>query len=149
MFVRCKREPSADNDLVVSSFIQSFVVEVRSLLSAAFWQLCVILVCCRKAFPCLFGDRFATSRIVRAYLLLLKNYEHNSVSLNHCIVKMLYRIAHDCELMPLLLQLSSISIFCNILNDPAAHSKHMTVCSRSWHRAHTKARSHSSNVGKG
>eukprot|EP00117_Sycon_ciliatum_P007280 scpid20136/ scgid10456/ Protein timeless homolog len=69
--------------------------------------------------------KFANFRVVRNYSLLLSRYTTNSVTLNHCIVKMMYRIAHDCQLIPLFFQLSVFTCFDRILNDPAAKNKHM------------------------
>ena len=83
--------------------------------------------------PCIFAVlivrlfRFANSKVVHNYSLLLDRYATNSPPLNHAVVKMLYRIAHDCQLMPLFYQLSLFAIYDKILNDPAASSKHMTV----------------------
>ncbi|XP_012873832.1 PREDICTED: protein timeless homolog [Dipodomys ordii] len=64
--------------------------------------------------------RYASSTIVRAYVLLLRSYQQNSAHTNHCIVKMLHRIAHDLKMEALLFQLSIFCLFNRLLNDPAA-----------------------------
>uniref|UniRef100_H3BID0 Timeless circadian regulator n=1 Tax=Latimeria chalumnae TaxID=7897 RepID=H3BID0_LATCH len=64
--------------------------------------------------------RFASCNVVKAYILLLKNYRHNTAHTNHCIVKMLHRIAYDLKMEALLFQLSIFCLFNRILSDPAA-----------------------------
>ncbi|XP_062827010.1 protein timeless homolog isoform X2 [Anolis carolinensis] len=64
--------------------------------------------------------RFASAHVVKAYILLLKNYQQNSSHTNHCIVKMLHRIACDLKMEALLFQLSIFCLFNRLLNDPAA-----------------------------
>uniref|UniRef100_A0A669B6P7 Timeless circadian clock n=1 Tax=Oreochromis niloticus TaxID=8128 RepID=A0A669B6P7_ORENI len=67
-----------------------------------------------------FIKRFATPGIVRPYLLLLKSYSKNTPHTNHCIARMLHRLAVDLKMDALLFQLSVFHIFNKILNDPAA-----------------------------
>ncbi|KAJ3603409.1 hypothetical protein NHX12_031151 [Muraenolepis orangiensis] len=67
-----------------------------------------------------FIKRFANPGVVRPYLLLLKTYSHNSPHTNHCIARMLHRLAVDLKMDALLYQLSVFSIFNRILSDPAA-----------------------------
>ncbi|KAL0978263.1 hypothetical protein UPYG_G00168150 [Umbra pygmaea] len=67
-----------------------------------------------------FIKRFANSNIVRPYLLLLRPYSQNSPHTNHCITRMLHRLAVDLKMDALLFQLSVFSIFNKILADPAA-----------------------------
>ncbi|KAM9321194.1 protein timeless homolog [Gastrophryne carolinensis] len=67
-----------------------------------------------------FMKRFASSNVVKIYVLLLKNYRQNSAHTNHCVVKMLHRIAYDLKMEALLFQLSVFCVFSRILNDPAA-----------------------------
>ncbi|XP_029007427.1 protein timeless homolog [Betta splendens] len=67
-----------------------------------------------------FIKRFATASVVRPYLHLLKSYSKNSPHTNHCIVRMLHRLAVDLKMDALLFQLSSFHLFNKILNDPAA-----------------------------
>ncbi|XP_069899385.1 protein timeless homolog [Dipodomys merriami] len=64
--------------------------------------------------------RYASSTIVRAYVLLLRSYQQNSAHTNHCIVKMLHRVAYDLKMEALLFQLSVFCLFNRLLNDPAA-----------------------------
>ncbi|XP_051026494.1 protein timeless homolog [Acomys russatus] len=64
--------------------------------------------------------RFACSTIVRAYALLLRSYQRNSAHTNHCIAKMLHRLAHDLGMEALLFQLSLFHLFHRLLSDPAA-----------------------------
>ncbi|MEQ2247676.1 hypothetical protein ILYODFUR_011628 [Ilyodon furcidens] len=67
-----------------------------------------------------FIKRFANPSIVRPYLLLLKSYTKNTPHTNHCIVRMLHRLAVDLKMDALLFQLSVFHLFNKILNDPAA-----------------------------
>ncbi|XP_044143469.1 protein timeless homolog isoform X1 [Bufo gargarizans] len=64
--------------------------------------------------------RFANANVVKTYVALLKNYQHNSAHTNHCAVKMLHRIAYDLKMEAFLFQLSVFCIFNRILSDPAA-----------------------------
>ncbi|CAN0373325.1 unnamed protein product [Rangifer tarandus platyrhynchus] len=64
--------------------------------------------------------RFANATVLRAYLLLLRSYEQNSAHTNHCVVKMLHRLAHDLKMEALLFQLSLFYLFNRLLSDPAA-----------------------------
>ncbi|XP_068123672.1 protein timeless homolog [Hyperolius riggenbachi] len=64
--------------------------------------------------------RFANSSVVKTYVMLLKNYQHNTAHTNHCVVKMLHRIAYELKMEGLLFQLSVFCVFNCILNDPAA-----------------------------
>lgn len=64
--------------------------------------------------------RFACSTVVRAYVQLLRSYQHNSAHTNHCATKMLHRLAHDLKMEALLFQLSVFCLFNRLLSDPAA-----------------------------
>ncbi|XP_061471174.1 protein timeless homolog isoform X2 [Rhineura floridana] len=66
--------------------------------------------------------RFASANIVKAYVLLLKNYQQNSTHTNHCVVKMLHRVAHDLKMEALLFQLSIFCLFNRLFSDPAARA---------------------------
>lgn len=66
--------------------------------------------------PC----RFANPAIVLPYLLLLKSYSKNTAHTNHCIIRMLHRLAFGLKMDALLFQLSVFHLFNKILNDPAA-----------------------------
>ncbi|XP_040014377.1 protein timeless homolog [Xiphias gladius] len=67
-----------------------------------------------------FVKRFASPNIVRPYLLLLKSYSKNTPHTNHCITRMLHRLAVDLKMDALLFQLSVFNLFNKILCDPAA-----------------------------
>lgn len=64
--------------------------------------------------------RFANPSIVRPYLLLLRSYSKNTPHTNHCIARMLHRLAVDLKMDALLFQLSVFNLFNKILSDPAA-----------------------------
>lgn len=64
--------------------------------------------------------RFANPNIVRPYLLLLKSYSKNTPHTNHCIVRMLHRLAVDLKMDALLFQLSVFNLFNKVLSDHAA-----------------------------
>uniref|UniRef100_UPI003AAC0EDC protein timeless homolog isoform X1 n=1 Tax=Centroberyx gerrardi TaxID=166262 RepID=UPI003AAC0EDC len=67
-----------------------------------------------------FIKRFANPGIVRPYLILLKSYSQNTPHTNHCIARMLHRLAVDLKMDALLFQLSVFCLFNKILSDPAA-----------------------------
>lgn len=67
-----------------------------------------------------FIRRFANPNIVRPYVLLLKSYTLNTPHTNHCITRMLHRLAVDLKMDALLFQLSVFYVFNKILSDPAA-----------------------------
>ncbi|XP_061689494.1 protein timeless homolog isoform X2 [Syngnathoides biaculeatus] len=69
-----------------------------------------------------FIKKFANPSIVRPYLLLLKSYSTNTPHTNHCIVRMLHRVAFDLKMDALLYQLSVFHLFNKILSDAAASS---------------------------
>ncbi|XP_036723324.1 protein timeless homolog [Balaenoptera musculus] len=64
--------------------------------------------------------RFANSTVIQAYVLLLRSYKQNSAHTNHCVVKMLHRLAYDLKMEALLFQLSLFCLFNRMLSDPAA-----------------------------
>ncbi|XP_017783660.1 PREDICTED: protein timeless homolog, partial [Nicrophorus vespilloides] len=55
--------------------------------------------------------RLANPRIVRACGLALSNFSKNSALTNHCIIKLLHRIAFDCSMSTMLFQVSIFRIF--------------------------------------
>ncbi|XP_049444024.1 protein timeless homolog [Epinephelus fuscoguttatus] len=67
-----------------------------------------------------FIKRFCNPSIVRPYLLLLKSYSKNTPHTNHCIARMLHRLAVDLKMDAQLFQLSVFNLFNKILSDPAA-----------------------------
>nr|XP_056709954.1 protein timeless homolog [Euleptes europaea] len=64
--------------------------------------------------------RFASANVVKVYTLLFKNYQQNSTHTNHCVVKMLHRIAYDLKMEALLFQLSIFCLFNQLFSDPAS-----------------------------
>ncbi|XP_068171410.1 protein timeless homolog isoform X2 [Antennarius striatus] len=67
-----------------------------------------------------FIKRFASPSIVQPYLILLKSYSKNTPHTNHCIARMLHRLAVTLKMDALLFQLSVFNLFNKILSDPAA-----------------------------
>uniref|UniRef100_A0A8C7RDY8 Timeless N-terminal domain-containing protein n=1 Tax=Oncorhynchus mykiss TaxID=8022 RepID=A0A8C7RDY8_ONCMY len=65
-------------------------------------------------------SEFANPNVVRPYLLLLRSYSQNSPHTNHCITRMLHRLAVDLKMDALLFQLSVFYLFNKILGDPAS-----------------------------
>jgi hypothetical protein len=68
--------------------------------------------------------------VLRPYLLVLKDYMHNSEAVNHMIVKMFYRLADKpLHYRGLFYQITVLRVFNQILNDPMiehdAHFKEM------------------------
>uniref|UniRef100_A0A3B3CT90 Timeless circadian clock n=2 Tax=Oryzias melastigma TaxID=30732 RepID=A0A3B3CT90_ORYME len=69
-----------------------------------------------------FIKRFANPGIVRPYLFMLRTYSKNTPHTNHCVVRMLHRLAVDLKMDALLFQLSVFHLFNKILSDPAAEA---------------------------
>jgi hypothetical protein len=67
--------------------------------------------------------RFAHFRVVQACSLLLKQFEKNLPHTNHCIAKMLHRIAWDCKLPSMLFQASMFRTFQRILDSKLEKDK--------------------------
>ncbi|XP_059185367.1 protein timeless homolog isoform X1 [Centropristis striata] len=67
-----------------------------------------------------FIKRFSNPSVVRPYLILLKSYARNTPHTNHCIARMLHRLAVDLKMDAQLYQLSVFNVFNKILSDPAA-----------------------------
>ncbi|XP_019613543.1 PREDICTED: protein timeless homolog [Branchiostoma belcheri] len=63
--------------------------------------------------------RFANPQMLKPYVRLLADYRTNSTHINHCIAKMLHRVAWDCKMEGLLFQISLFRIFQRLLEDPA------------------------------
>ncbi|XP_078660707.1 protein timeless homolog isoform X2 [Branchiostoma floridae x Branchiostoma belcheri] len=66
--------------------------------------------------------RFANPQMLKPYVRLLADYRTNSTHINHCIAKMLHRVAWDCKMEGLLFQISLFRIFQRLLEDPAGSS---------------------------
>lgn len=65
---------------------------------------------------------------MRAYALLLRSYRQNNAHTNHCIAKMLHRLAHDLGMEAPLFQLSLFCLFNQLLSDPAAAAYKVKGC---------------------
>ncbi|XP_022107896.1 protein timeless homolog [Acanthaster planci] len=72
-----------------------------------------------------FINKFSHPDVISCYVQLLKDYRNNSATTNHCIVKMLHRVAWDCDKTPLLFQISLFRIFQKIVNDPISSTSSM------------------------
>ncbi|XP_012222325.1 protein timeless homolog isoform X1 [Linepithema humile] len=68
-----------------------------------------------------FLQRFANVKIVKALALLLREFENNTIEINHYATKMLHRIAWDCKMPGMIFQASIFRIFQRALEskDPA------------------------------
>ncbi|CAH0725288.1 unnamed protein product, partial [Brenthis ino] len=62
--------------------------------------------------------RFCHQRVVSACVCLLEGYEKNLPYTNHCIVKMLHRIAYDSNRPAMMFQATLFLVFQKILNNP-------------------------------
>ena len=62
--------------------------------------------------------RFSNNKIVRAYCIALADYNKNSDTVNHAVVKMLYRITVQLKMAPLLYQISVFRTLNEILHEP-------------------------------
>lgn len=71
--------------------------------------------------------RFSNNKIVRAYCLVLADYSRNSDSVNHAVIKMLYRIAVQLKMSPLLYQISVFRTLNEILHEPQT-TKYKVIC---------------------
>ncbi|XP_018327682.1 protein timeless homolog [Agrilus planipennis] len=58
-----------------------------------------------------FLKRLAHPKVVRSCALVLANFDKNSVTVNHCLVKLLHRIAWDCKMHAMIFQLSIFRTF--------------------------------------
>ena len=89
-----------------------------------YWKTCNPIVRFHLVFKMLHSapsvGRFAHCKIVSAYCSLLRRYATNSTLTNHCVIKMLHRVAWDCKMPAMLFQLSLFKTFQMIMNDPRA-----------------------------
>ncbi|XP_052803681.1 protein timeless homolog isoform X2 [Mya arenaria] len=69
-----------------------------------------------------FVVKFAKPDILKAYVLLVSDFKHNSTHTNHCCVKMLHRVAVDLHYIGMVFQASLFRVFQKILNTPLARS---------------------------
>ncbi|KAI8424376.1 hypothetical protein MSG28_002902 [Choristoneura fumiferana] len=72
-----------------------------------------------------FVQRFCSPKIVSACASLLEGYEQNLPHTNHCITKMLHRIAWDCKRPSMLFQASLFVVFQKILSNPMPQFKEL------------------------
>ncbi|XP_045534789.1 protein timeless homolog isoform X2 [Papilio machaon] len=72
-----------------------------------------------------FVQRFCHPRVVSACAYLLERYEKNSAYTNHCIIKMLHRIAWDCKRPSMMFQASMFLTFQKIFHNPLPHFKEL------------------------
>lgn len=76
-------------------------------------------------------SRFCKGDVLKAYVLLLADFQKNSTHTNHCIIKMLHRISIDLGYMGMVFQASLFRVFQKILLSPlakAARYKVMIEC---------------------
>ncbi|CAF2135393.1 unnamed protein product [Rotaria magnacalcarata] len=67
-----------------------------------------------------FIRRFAHSSILCSYIDVLRTYRTNTPFLNHCIIRMFYRVSVDCNFTGILFQMSLFRIFQKFHLDPMA-----------------------------
>ena len=70
---------------------------------------------------------FAHSNILSSYISVLRTYAKNSPFLNHCLIRMFYRVCVDCECAPILFQMSLFRILQKFHLDPLAKSSQFSV----------------------
>lgn len=86
---------------------------------------------------------------MRAYSLVLADYASNGDTINHAVVKMLYRLAVQLDMKPLLYQMSIFKIFQQILEDPPTpRMKVREVVSGGWPQCHSHTLSLSQELQK-
>jgi timeless len=69
------------------------------------------------------GNRFAHKNVVKSYCHLLRSYSTNTTLTNHCVIKILHRIAFDCKMPAMIFQLSIFKTFQKIMDDPRAKTE--------------------------
>ncbi|KAJ9574814.1 hypothetical protein L9F63_008013, partial [Diploptera punctata] len=72
-----------------------------------------------------FLKRFAHHKVVMACSLLLRQFDRNLLHTNHCIIKLLHRIAWDCKMPAMLFQASLFQTFQRILDSKLDHHKEL------------------------
>ncbi|XP_049869881.1 protein timeless homolog [Pectinophora gossypiella] len=72
-----------------------------------------------------FVQRFCHPRVVSACVTLLERYDKNLPYTNHCVAKMLHRIAWDCKKPSMMFQGTLFLIFQKILNNPLPQFKEL------------------------
>ncbi|KAL4229316.1 hypothetical protein ACF0H5_012358 [Mactra antiquata] len=76
-----------------------------------------------------FAVKFAKPEILKAYVLLLGDFQKNSTHTNHCCVKMLHRIAVDLGYIGMMFQISLFRVFQKILLSPLVKAgRYKEIC---------------------
>jgi hypothetical protein len=71
---------------------------------------------------------FAHSSILSSYIDVLRTYPSNTPYLNHCIIRMFYRVSVDCNFPGIFFQMSLFRILQKFHLDPLGKSKQFSVC---------------------
>lgn len=79
-----------------------------------------------KLFYCSY--RFGKPEILKSYVLLLADYEKNSVHTNHCAIKMLHRLSVELGFVGMMFQASLFRVFQKIVLSPLAKTERYQVC---------------------
>ncbi|KAG6441528.1 hypothetical protein O3G_MSEX001806 [Manduca sexta] len=93
-----------------------------------------------------FVQRFCHPRTVSACVLLLERYDKNLPYTNHCIVKMLHRIAWDCKRPTMMFQATLFVIFQKIYANPMPQFKELEKFATFIFRKFTEVASKSPKV---
>ncbi|KAJ0178758.1 hypothetical protein K1T71_005533 [Dendrolimus kikuchii] len=72
-----------------------------------------------------FVQRFCNPKVVSACVSLLEGYDKNLPHTNHCIIKMLHRIAWDCKRPTMMFQASLFLILQRLLHNPVPQFKEL------------------------
>lgn len=70
-----------------------------------------------------FLAKFGKPEILKAYVLLLADYEKNSVHTNHCVIKMLHRLSVELGFVGMMFQASLFRVFQKIVLSPLAKTE--------------------------
>ena len=73
------------------------------------------------------ASSFAHSSVLSSYIGVLRTYSSNSPYLNHCVIRMFYRVSVDCHHAGMLFQMSLFRIFQKFHLDPLAKSAQCAV----------------------
>ena len=71
--------------------------------------------------------RFTSPLVVKSYVTLFREYKKNTVYTNHCVIKMLHRVAFDNKMVGMLYQASLFRAFQQLMADPACRVKQFDV----------------------
>ncbi|XP_061179569.1 protein timeless homolog [Saccostrea echinata] len=70
-----------------------------------------------------FLAKFGKPEILKSYVLLLADFQKNSVHTNHCVIKMLHRLSVDLGFVGMMFQASLFRVFQKILLSPLAKTE--------------------------